>query len=237
MYQASEVLLRLDSCLWPILLFTAIAWTTGFIQIVEAVRLGHRDQVPGAPVGMTMFLLAHDSSFFLRYHHWFKEIGNWYFELFWYGMGVSVLIEIYLLTQFIRLGRARLAPALSFGTFLAIILTFQIAAWAVLLWLQSLLQDPLYLVSLVGTQVAAVIFNLPLLLLRGSTAGQSRLFAWATLIGPGSLALGLFPALLPRLFMTTSYAMLCLSTTALSLWYILLLRKVQARESLGPQSP
>ena len=87
MYEIETVLQQIEQNLGWVLLFTAIAWLTGFVQIVEGVRLGRRDRVPGVPIGMTVFLLAHDASFFLRYDHWFNTVGHWYFELFWVGMG------------------------------------------------------------------------------------------------------------------------------------------------------
>lgn len=224
MYEITEVLQRIDDNFFWVLVFTLIAWATGFVQIIEAMRLGARDRVPGMPAGMTVFLLAHDSSFFLRFEHWFSVVDHWYFKLFWAGMGLAVLIELFLVVQFLRFGRPLLAPRSSPRAFFAIWLCFQFAAFALLWWLQSLFDDPLYLVSLVGTQVAAVIFNLPMLLVRGDARGQSRIYAWATILGPGGFALGLFPALSPA-FCNGLYAALVLAMVALSLAYLLMLEQ------------
>ena len=234
MYEISAVLQTIEDNLLWVGVFTVIAWASGFVQIVEAVRLGRRDRLPGVPVGMTVFLLAHDSSFFLRYEHWFGVVDHWYFKLFWVGMGIAVLIELFMVAQFLRFGRSVLAPQLSARAFLAIYVAFQASAFVLLWWLQSLLDDPLYLVSLVGTQVAAVIFNVPFLLVRGNARGQSRIYAWATLLGPGSLALGLFPALSP-VFRTGLYATLCAAMVGLSLAYLLLLEQsLRAARRPGP---
>lgn len=230
MYTIDAVLQQIDANLAWVLVFTFIAWATGFVQIVEALRLARRDRVPGVPVGMTVFLLAHDSSFFLRYEHWFHVVDHWYFQLFWVGMGLAVLIELGMVAQFLRYGRPLLAPQLSARGFLGLYLVFQLTAFVLLWWLQSLLDDPLYLVSLVGTQIAAVIFNVPMLLVRGSARGQSRIYAWATLLGPGSLALGLFPALSPA-FRTPLYAALCMLIFVLAVLYLVLLEQQLRRES------
>lgn len=224
MYEIAEVLQRIDDNFVWVLVFTLIAWITGFVQIIEAMRLGARDRVPGMPAGMTVFLLAHDSSFFMRCEHWFGVVDHWYFKLFWVGMGFAVLIELYLVAQFLRYGRPLLAPRASSRTFFANWLCFQFAAFALLWWLQSLIDDPLYLVSLVGTQVAAVIFNVPMLLARGDARGQSRIYAWATILGPGGFALGLFPALSP-VFFNGYYAAVVIAMVALSLVYLLMLEQ------------
>jgi hypothetical protein len=107
---------------------------------------------------------------------------------------------------------------------------FQVAAYLLLWWIQSLLADPLYLVSLVGTQVAAVIFMVPFILVRGSARGQSRIYAWATLLGPASLALAMFPAMCTT-FRTPLYVGLCVSMTALALVYLALLHRYQSADA------
>jgi hypothetical protein len=230
MYEVADVLQTIDRNLALVLTFTLIGWVTGFVQIVEAVRLGLRDRLPGAPAGMTVFLLAHDSSFFLRHDHWFHDVGHWYFEAFWFGMGLAVLIELGMVVQLIRYGRPVLAPKLSVVAFTAVWLVFQVTAYLLLWWIQSLLADPLYLVSLVGTQVAAVIFLVPFILVRGSARGQSRIYAWATLLGPASLALAMFPAMCTT-FRTPLYAGLCAAMTTLALAYLGLLHRYQAAET------
>lgn len=229
MYEIADVTATIDRNLAWVLVLTLIAWATGFVQIVEALRLARRDRLPGAPAGMTVFLLAHDSTFFMRHDYWFHTVGHWYFEAYWYGMGIAVVIELVMVRQFLQYGRPAIAPRLPAAAFFAIWLVFQIAAYLLLWWLQSLLDDPLYLVSLVGTQVAAVVFMVPFLLMRGSARGQSMIYAWATLLGPGSLALGLFPALCPA-FRNPLYAALCASMAGLSLAYVGLLRRYRAIE-------
>jgi hypothetical protein len=230
MYEIADVLQTIDHHLPWILAFTLAGWIGGFVQIVEAIRLGFRDRLPGAPAGMTCFLLAHDSSFFMRHDHWFHTVGHWYFEAFWVGMGIAVLIEIGMVVQLIRFGRPALAPRLSVASFTGVWLVFQVATYLLLWWIQSLLDDPLYLVSLVGTQVAAVVFMVPFILVRGSARGQSMIYAWATLLGPASLALAMFPAMC-TVFRTPMYVGLCASMTALAVLYLVLLRRYQAADA------
>lgn len=223
MYDPSDVIARVSDPGVPLLLFTAIAWATGFVQIVQAFRCGRRDRVPAAPIGMTAFLLAHDGSFALRYDYWLHDVGTWYFTLFWIGMVVSVGIELLMVRQFLQFGQPLVAPNLPRWIFVSSYLLMQGFAFAGLWWIQSLLDDPLYLVSLAATQIVAVVFLVPWILARGDARGQSRAFAWATVLGPGGLALGLFPALAPELFDQGRYWGLVASLVTLSVTYLLLL--------------
>jgi hypothetical protein len=224
MYTIADVIANVEQHLPWVMFWTVIAWASGFVQVVESVRLSVRDKVPGVPIGMCVFLLAHDSTFFMRHDYWLHTVNHWYFTIFWSGMGPSVLLELFLMYYILRYGRQQLAPHMSPRAFFLLIAIYQAAAYLLLWWLQSLLDDPLYLVSLVCTQVAAVMFNIPMLLIRGNTKGQSRIYAWAALLGPGSLALGLFPALSPA-FQNGLFAGICVTLALLSIAYVVLLEQ------------
>ncbi len=230
MYDVQPVLDRINEPYLPLLVFTAIAWATGFVQIVQAFRCGRRDRVPAAPIGMTAFLLAHDGTFALHAHYWLHDVDVWYFSVFWVGMVISVGIELMLVRQYLAFGQALVAPDLPRWMFVGAYLLLQAFAFVGLWWLQSLLEDPLRLVSLAATQVVAVVFLVPWILARGDARGQSRAFAWATVLGPGGLALGLFPALSPELFDTAHFWALCVSLVTLSVAYLLLLEHHLRRE-------
>lgn len=223
MYDPQDVIARINDPYVPLLVFTAIAWATGFVQIIQGFRCGLRDRVPAAPIGMTAFLLAHDGSFALRFDYWLNDVGTWYFTLFWVGMVVSVGIELAMVWQFLTFGQPLVAPHLPRWAFVGSYALLQAFAFAGLWWVQSMLDDPLYLVSLVGTQMVAVVFLVPWILQRRSSAGQSRAFAWATVLGPGGFALGLFPALSPELFDDPRYWTLVASLVTMSFAYLLLL--------------
>jgi len=234
MYDAGDVIERINDPSASVLVFTAIAWATGFVQIVQALRCGRRDRIPAAPLGMTAFLLAHDGTFALNAEYWLHDIGVWYFTIFWVGMVVSVGIELLLVRQYLTFGRAHLAPDLPRWMFVGSYLVLQVFAFVGLWWLQSLIDDPLRLVSLAATQVVAVVFLVPWILSRGSARGQSRAFAWATVVGPGGLALGLFPALSPELFDHRQFWMLAGSLVMLSVIYLLLLEHHIRRTGAQP---
>jgi len=230
-YDVHEVIARINEPYVPLLVFTAIAWVTGFVQIVQAFRCGRRDRVPAAPIGMTAFLLAHDGTFALNADYWLHDVDVWYFTVFWIGMVISVGIELMLVRQYLAFGQPLLAPELPRWMFVGSYLLLQAFAFLGLWWLQSLVDDPLRLISLAATQVVAVVFLVPWILARGNARGQSRAFAWATVLGPGGLALGLFPALSPQLFDNAHFWALCGSLVTLSVAYLLLLEHHLRREN------
>jgi hypothetical protein len=236
MYDPADVLGRINEPYVPLLFFTLVGWTTGFVQIVQAFRLGRRDSIPAAPIGMTAFLLAHDGSFALQAHYWLWDIGNWYFTAFWAGMVVSVVIELMLVRQFLVYGQPGIAPDLPRWMFVGSYLVLQAFAFVGLWWMQSVLDDPLHLISLVATQIVATVFLVPWILTRGNARGQSRAFAWATLLGPGGLGLGLFPALSPSAFNNWHYYALVVSLISLSVTYLLLLERHLRRSSATPRA-
>jgi hypothetical protein len=228
-YDVSEVLARIDDHLPIVIALTLVAWVCGFVQIVEALRLGRRDSVPGAPIVMTAFLFAHDATFVARYDMWFNVVGHWYFQVFWFGMFGAVAVELLLIQQFLVLGHRAIAPNLPRWAFTVSFVLFQIFVLVALWWIQALLDDPLTLVTLTLVSVAAVVPLAPWILTRGSTRGQSRLFAWAALLGPGSLVLGLTPVICAA-FDTISYYAVVVSVFALAITYLALLEFYRRNE-------
>jgi hypothetical protein len=221
-YDVAEVLARIDGHLVIVIGLTLVAWVCGFVQMVEAWRLGRRDAIPGAPIAMTAFLFAHDVTFVARYDTWFNVVGHWYFQVFWFGMFGAVAVELLLIRQFLVHGHRAIAPHLPRWAFTLTFVFFQIFVLVALWCAQSLLDDPLTLVMLTVVSVAAVVPLAPWILTRGNTRGQSRLFAWATVLGPGSLVLGLTPVICPA-FDKIGYYLLVVSVFALAVTYLGLL--------------
>jgi threonine/homoserine efflux transporter RhtA len=76
---------------------------------------------------------------------------------------------------------------------------FQALTFTIWWWAQSLIDDPLDLVGLTVVQIGAVAFGIPMLLGRRTARGSSRIFVWATLLGPGSLGYLFIPYLAPQI--------------------------------------
>ena len=224
MYTIASAIANIESQLTLLLVLTSICWFFGFVQVIEALRLSVRDRMPGQPIAMAVFLLAHDATFFMRYDYWLHTVHYWYFTILWFGMGPSVLIELFLLRYVLKYARPQIAPKMSQGTFVALIVLFQISAFLLLWWIQSLLTDPLYLVSLMSTNIAVVMFNIPFLIRRGNVAGQSRIFGWSALLGPASMSFT--PMVLQAPVFGTWYLLgVSLILVALSIVYLVLLER------------
>jgi hypothetical protein len=221
-YEVSEVLRRIDDNVAVVVVLLACGWLGGFVQIVEALRLGFRERVAGQPLATTVIMLVHDLTFSIGYQHWFHDIDHICFTLFWVGMVVSNVIELVLLYHWVRFrgafSRDRL-PTPAVCGLLAVFLGFGFALWW---WVQSLIEDPLDLVGLTVVQVGAVVFGVPMLLGRCSARGQSRLFVWATLLGPGSLGFLFIPYLAPGFANNWHFYAVALATTACALAFLLL---------------
>jgi hypothetical protein len=231
MYDVGDVLTRIDTHLPWVMTLTAFAWATGFVQIVEAVRLGRRDRIPAVPAVTTAFLFAHDFTFALRYSTWFDVVDHWYFKVFWVGMLGAVCVEVVLIVQFIRYGHRYIAPGMTRTTFASAYLVMQVATFVILWWVQSVLDDPLTLVTLTATSIVTVVPLVPWIISRGNASGQSMVFAVAGLIGPGSLGMLLLPALHPGFGTAVYYAVIAVQVVV-SLAYIAFLtryRRAQVR--------
>jgi drug/metabolite transporter (DMT)-like permease len=122
----------------------------------------------------------------------------------------------------------------------ATLAVFGVFAFALWWWVQSLVSDPLDLMGLTFVQVGAVVFGVPMLLGRGTARGQSRVFAWATVLGPGSSGFLFIPYLSPSFAAHPAFFVLVGTTTACAIAFLLLdehLRRADARKAAVPAEP
>jgi hypothetical protein len=232
MYDVGEVLARIDAHTGVVVVLLLFGWIGGFVQIVEALRLGFTQRVAGQPIATTVIMLAHDATFSIGYDHWFHEVDHICFKLFWVGMVASNAIELVLLYHWVKFrdtSRGTQPPEWAVWTLVAVFGLFAFALWW---WVQSLVSDPLDLMGLTVVQVGAVVFGVPMLLGRGTARGQSRVFAWATVLGPGSLGFLFIPYLSPKFAAHPAFFVLAGTTTACAIAFLLLyehLRRADAR--------
>lgn len=240
MYDVAEVLRRIDDNVGIVVALLALGWIGGFVQIIEALRLGFRERVAGQPIGTTVVMLAHDATFAAGYQHWFQVIDHICFKLFWVGMVVSVLIELVLLHHWVRFRGEFARDRLPVPAVWAMVGAFLVFAFVLWWWVRSLVDDPLDLVGLTLVQVGAVVFGVPMLLGRGSARGSSRVFAWATVLGPGSLGFLFIPYLAPAAFDRWPFWTLVAAVFACAVAFLLLyehLRRVGDDRARGPAAP
>lgn len=239
MYEVSDVLRTIDEHLAVVLVLVMFGWIGGFVQIIEALRLGFRERVAGQPIATTVIMLAHDLTFSFSYHHYFHEIDHSFFKWFWVGMVVSNFIELVLLYHWVKYRSASFGGGLSTPAVVGLLLVFQAAAFALWWWVQSMVSDPLDLVGLTVVQVGAVVFGVPMLLGRGTARGQSRIFVWATLLGPGSLGFLFIPYLSPEFANRWQWWTVVGAATACAVSFLLLYEHLRRRDAAaaGPVAP
>jgi hypothetical protein len=218
-----------------VLAATAFAWVGGAVQVFESLRLTYRDGIPGFPIAYYCIIFAHDGSFALNHDHWFNDVHHWYFTNIWYGYVFFALIEVGAILWLVPLAYKELAPPISAGAFYLIYAIFQAAAFALFHLLESAVGDPLNIFGLIPAQVISIVFMIPFLLRRGNTRGQSRLMAWALLLGPGSFGMMQSAAMLPALRTPLYYGMVA-CMTALSVAYLVLFEFYRRRETAATGS-
>jgi hypothetical protein len=229
MYHVGDVLTRIDAHTTTVIILVLFGWIGGFVQIGEALRLGIRQRVAGQPLGTTIVMLTHDLTFTAHYHHFVDEIGHPMFVLFWVGMLTSNVIEFVLLWHWVRFQRTGLpAPAVWL-----IVGVYQGLAFALWWWAQSLFDDPLDFIGLTIVQVGAVAFGVPMLLGRGTSRGSSRVFVWATLLGPGSLGFLFIPYLAPTIGASWQFWCVVAATSTCALTFVVVYERLQRCEQIA----
>lgn len=177
LYDTQAVLQTVDAQ-WPLVLpLCALALIGNYIYWIENLRLGFRDRIYSMPVGCLLFFLPHDATFIAMYAHWFHELDHWFPKLWWYGLCVTVGMELTFLVLLLKYGRKELAPKASQRTFAALVvlgLALCSIAWLVV---KSAMADELFLIIFGITIFWCAPFNLALMAQRQSAVGQSQL-AW-----------------------------------------------------------
>jgi hypothetical protein len=109
----------------------------------------------------------------------------------------------------------------------------QVVTFVILWWVQSVLDDPLTLVTLTATSIVTVVPLVPWIISRGNASGQSMVFAVAGLVGPGSVGMLLLPALHPSFGTALYYAVVAVQVVV-SLAYIALLARYRGTRKVQP---
>ena len=233
-YAEAPVFHQAANHVWILVLLMAPGWTCGFVQIIAAVRNGIRDRIAGLPLAMTCAMLIHDLTYAVNYDHYFNSVDHLFWKLCWVGMVPSVLIEIFLISQWWRYNRPQIAPELPANVVNALLALGLLGGFATFWYVQSVAHDRLDLLGLTFVQAGATVFLVPWIISRGSTRGQSRAFAWATAFGPASLGQVFIPYLSPAFRTWQLYSFLAV-TTLLGFAYALLYehyRRLEAKRTM-----
>jgi hypothetical protein len=182
MYEAQELLGKIDDHTAPILIGFTVAMIFQTVWMVDAIRVTKREGVYSIPLFCTFFWFAHDLGCAVRFDDWFNTYDHWFMKCFWVGLVSAVILELVFFAQILRYARAEVAPQLSQAQFTALIAAGAVGAVVVWEYTRSIVDDPLYFSGTAPTMFLYLFFSAGLYLRRGGPAGQSALM-WIGFIG------------------------------------------------------
>nr|WP_087573245.1 hypothetical protein [Sphingomonas sp. CDS-1] len=213
--------------LFPII--SLAAWITGFVQVVEYIRLAIRDRIHSAPLPVILYLFADDMAVVLLRDRWFNEIGHPFFIQMWYGFWLSTVLELTVIFLMLRHSRARLFPGLTLPGAIAAYAGLQLFAFVFLLWLNDAMSDHFFLLTPMLCNVISLAGAMDLLIQRRSRLGLSITQGWA-LVAVNTLSNFLFFPMVSQRFHTPYFTAFAVAVTAFGLVYMYMLWRAPAVE-------
>jgi hypothetical protein len=143
-------------------------------------------------------------------------------------MCIFVVFELILIWQIITYGRHEVGLGASKWQALASYAAIQAGVYVMFLWFRSMMGDPLYLECFAVSIVFSNLFNIPMLLRRGSRKGQSLVIARAPAIQTGPVGFFTVHPYLGPYFMQPSWIAAGIANTVLALTYLWMLYRAPA---------
>ena len=179
MYDAHQVIAHLDHNKWKIIALCALAMVCNYTWFIAAFRVARRERVYSVPAFCTLFWLVGDSSFLWHFDRWFHYYKNWYVELFWFALVLTVLFELAFTVQLIQYGREELLPAATQAQFAALVLAAIGAAIVIWSMIRHVINDALWITYFDLANLVGPIFAAALIVKRRSAAGQTTVIWYA----------------------------------------------------------
>jgi hypothetical protein len=173
-YDPVAVLAAIDQNRTLIMLCLAGALGFSFVYFIIGIRMAIRQKVYVEPFMGASLFLWHDASFAGQIGHWSATYdSHWWLMLWSYGLMGTVLLELFLLYQFVKYGHKELLPDVSRAAFAALTIAGTLAV-GVLFWLiKASLNDPLYFITFAITAFWSTPWKVGIMMRRKSNAGQS----------------------------------------------------------------
>jgi hypothetical protein len=194
-YDSVQVLRAIDEHTLGVFGFLVISVGGMYLWFIEGLRVSRRDRAYAFPAAVTLFYLAHDTSFVVRVDKWLGY-DHWFVYLWWAALVLTSLMELVCLRQVWRYGREELAPTLSPRAFgWALVGAFGCAEvlWSAVkhaLGESPAAGDDLFMFSFGATVLFYPPFTIAMMLRRRSSRGQTVLM-W---VGFGGIGVGYFGA-------------------------------------------
>lgn len=178
MYDPHQVLRHLNHNESKIIALCAVAMLFNYAWFFAALRVARRDRAFSIAPFLTFFWLAGDSSFLWHFDRWFHTYKNWYVELFWVALVLTVLFELAFTAQLIQYGRRELLPGGTQAQWTALVLAG--VAVAIVWWslMRHVLGDPLWILYFDVANFVGPFFAAGLLLRRRSQMGTTPMIWW-----------------------------------------------------------
>jgi hypothetical protein len=175
-----------------------------------------RDRSHAIPLIAIAMFFAHDSYYVLNYDYWINTIDHPFFKANLIAMAIFACLELVVIWQIITYSRkevgARRGWLQAFFSYVAI----QAGVYIMFLWFRSMMGDPLYLECFAISIVFSNLFNIPMLMRRGSRKGQSLVIAWAVAIQTGPVGFFMVHPFLGPYFMQPTWFAAGIANTVLA---------------------
>lgn len=174
-YDPQQTLQAITDNAIPVVVIGGVSIVAMWVFFVEAARMSRRDRVAPMALWMTVLWWPHDGNYLVNFDDWFHVYDHWFMQLFWFAIIVTFLSETTYVVQTILYGRDELSPGQSQRMHTVRVLGALAAgtiSWALL---KGALDDPLFLLSFMGTLLWGLPSSMALLTRRRSAVGQSLL--------------------------------------------------------------
>jgi hypothetical protein len=151
----------------------ALAFVLNYVWFIDGMRIARRERRYSMPIAATYVFMAHDIAYVAHFSRWFGAGGHWFSELFWFGMVLSIVMELLLLAQTIEYGHAEHGPGWSRAMWSGAVLAGLAATMTIWWVVVGTFDDHLFLMSLALVTAAYPPMGMALILHRRGAAGQT----------------------------------------------------------------
>ena len=191
MYDTQTVLTSIDANVVPVLVLCALSLVGNYIYWIQNLLIGFKYKIHTMPIGCLFFFLSHDATYVAMYSKWFHEINHWFPKLFWFGLCLTVMMELAFFVMILKFARKEVMPEVSQRLFTLSMLGGLVAVFVAWMVVKITMDDELFLIIFGVTIFWCSPFTFAMMASRKSALGQP-VSAW---VGYLIMPLTYWPAL------------------------------------------
>jgi hypothetical protein len=222
-YTVPEVIGTINANMTYLQVFGTLANVLAYVQIIYGLRVGFRDRSHAIPLIAIAMFFARDSYYVLNYDYWIHTIDHPFFKANLIAMAIFACLELVVIWQIITYSRKEVGLGESWLQAFLSYVAIQAGVYIMFLWFRSMMGDPLYLECFAVSIVFSNLFNIPMLMRRGSRKGQSLVIAWAVAIQTGPVGFFMVHPFLGPYFMQPTWIAAGIANTVLAFAYLWML--------------